>query len=86
MFLMVVFVWFDFLRGYWFDFVNFSNWVLLFAVTRAIVPRMNLDDLFEQKGEVAKAVLEELHKVINSLLAFVELSSSILAIFNGIYM
>nr|AFK35333.1 unknown [Lotus japonicus] len=36
----------------------------VFDVTRAIVPRMNLDDLFEQKGEVAKAVLEELHKVM----------------------
>lgn len=34
-----------------------------FSVTRAIVPRMNLDELFEQKGEVAKAVLEELEKV-----------------------
>ena len=33
------------------------------SVTRAIVPRMNLDELFEQKGEVAKAVLEELEKV-----------------------
>ena len=32
-------------------------------VTRAIVPRMNLDELFEQKGDVAKAVLEELEKV-----------------------
>jgi hypothetical protein len=25
---------------------------------------MNLDELFEQKGEVAKSVLEELEKVI----------------------
>jgi len=33
------------------------------SVTRAIVPRMNLDELFEQKGEVARAVLEELEKV-----------------------
>lgn len=31
------------------------------------MPRMNLDELFEQKGEVAKAVLEELEKVINHL-------------------
>ncbi|MBA0564188.1 hypothetical protein Golob_009143 [Gossypium lobatum] len=36
----------------------------VFDVVRALVPRMNLDDLFEQKGEVAKAVLEELGKVI----------------------
>ncbi|CAJ1952501.1 unnamed protein product [Sphenostylis stenocarpa] len=36
----------------------------VFDVTRAIVPRMNLDELFEQKGEVAKAVLEELEKVM----------------------
>ncbi|WVZ13905.1 hypothetical protein V8G54_011471 [Vigna mungo] len=34
----------------------------VFDVTRAIVPRMNLDELFEQKGEVARAVLEELEK------------------------
>ena len=33
---------------------------------RALVPRMNLDELFEQKGEVAKHVLEELAKVIVS--------------------
>ncbi|KAK9032381.1 hypothetical protein V6N11_056652 [Hibiscus sabdariffa] len=31
-------------------------------VVRALVPRMNLDDLFEQKGKIAKAVLEELGK------------------------
>ncbi|XP_027358265.1 protein PPLZ12 [Abrus precatorius] len=37
----------------------------VFDVTRAIVPRMNLDELFEQKGEVAKAVLEELEKVMS---------------------
>jgi regulator of protease activity HflC (stomatin/prohibitin superfamily) len=36
----------------------------VFDVVRAIVPRMNLDDLFEQKNDVAKAVLEELEKVI----------------------
>ncbi|CAO2038594.1 unnamed protein product, partial [Urochloa humidicola] len=30
----------------------------VFDVVRAIVPRMNLDDLFEQKNDVAKAVLE----------------------------
>lgn len=32
-------------------------------MVRALVPRMTLDELFEQKGEVAKAVLEELEKV-----------------------
>ncbi|CAB4271294.1 unnamed protein product [Prunus armeniaca] len=36
----------------------------VFDVVRALVPRMTLDDLFEQKGEVAKAVLEELEKVM----------------------
>lgn len=34
------------------------------VVVRAVVPKMNLDELFEQKGEVAKHVLEELAKVI----------------------
>lgn len=38
--------------------------LLIRTVVRAIVPRMNLDELFEQKGEVAKAVLEELEKVV----------------------
>lgn len=37
---------------------------LLVVVVRALVPRMNLDELFEQKGEVAKAVLEEIEKVV----------------------
>lgn len=38
-------------------------------VVRAHVPRMTLDELFEQKGDVAKAVLEELEKVfITSIL------------------
>ncbi|XP_022945168.1 hypersensitive-induced response protein 4 [Cucurbita pepo subsp. pepo] len=36
----------------------------VFDVVRAVVPRMNLDELFEQKGEVAKAVSEELEKVM----------------------
>ncbi|KAK7268959.1 hypothetical protein RIF29_21671 [Crotalaria pallida] len=36
----------------------------VFDVARALVPRMNLDQLFEQKGDVAKAVLEELEKVM----------------------
>ncbi|KAL8126265.1 hypothetical protein AgCh_013523 [Apium graveolens] len=36
----------------------------VFDVVRAQVPRMTLDELFEQKGDVAKAVLEELEKVM----------------------
>ncbi|PON56216.1 Stomatin family [Parasponia andersonii] len=36
----------------------------VFDVVRALVPRMTLDELFEQKGEVAKSVLEELEKVM----------------------
>lgn len=36
----------------------------VFDVVRAVVPKMNLDELFEQKGEVAKAVSEELEKVM----------------------
>ncbi|XP_062233668.1 hypersensitive-induced response protein 4-like [Phragmites australis] len=36
----------------------------VFDVVRALVPRINLDDLFEQKNDVAKAVLEELEKVM----------------------
>ncbi|KAL6007965.1 hypothetical protein ACLOJK_033470, partial [Asimina triloba] len=34
----------------------------VFDVVRAHVPKMTLDELFEQKNEVAKAVLEELEK------------------------
>lgn len=40
-----------------------SNCLIVISVVRALVPRMNLDELFEQKGDVAKAVLEELEKV-----------------------
>ncbi|XP_057952758.1 hypersensitive-induced response protein 4 [Malania oleifera] len=36
----------------------------VFDVVRAHVPRLTLDELFEQKGDVAKAVLEELEKVM----------------------
>lgn len=39
-------------------------------MVRAHVPRMTLDELFEQKNDVAKAVLEELEKVINSSFQF----------------
>lgn len=38
----------------------------VFDVVRANVPRMGLDDLFEQKGDVAQAVLEELEKAMGS--------------------
>ncbi|XP_050225556.1 hypersensitive-induced response protein 4 [Mercurialis annua] len=38
----------------------------VFDVVRAVVPRMTLDELFEQKGEVAKSVLEELEKVMGA--------------------
>lgn len=46
---------------------KFCN-LFFFLVVRALVPRMTLDELFEQKGEVAKAVLEELEKVSELLL------------------
>lgn len=32
-------------------------------VIRATVPKLNLDDVFEQKNEVAKAVEDQLEKV-----------------------
>ncbi|XP_058104644.1 protein PPLZ12 isoform X2 [Magnolia sinica] len=38
----------------------------VFDVVRAHVPRMTLDELFEQKSEVAKVVLEELEKVMEA--------------------
>ncbi|XP_057482006.1 protein PPLZ12 [Actinidia eriantha] len=38
----------------------------VFDVVRAHVPRMTLDELFEQKGDVAQAVLEELEKVMGT--------------------
>lgn len=38
----------------------------VFDVVRAHVPRMTLDELFEQKGDVAKAVMEELEKVMGA--------------------
>jgi len=38
----------------------------VFDVVRAHVPRMTLDELFEQKGDVAKTVLEELEKVMGA--------------------
>ncbi|GAA0142831.1 transporter [Lithospermum erythrorhizon] len=38
----------------------------VFDVVRAHVPRMTLDGLFEQKSDVAQAVLEELEKVMGA--------------------
>ncbi|KAF8413043.1 hypothetical protein HHK36_001017 [Tetracentron sinense] len=38
----------------------------VFDVVRAHVPRITLDELFEQKGDVAQAVLEELEKVMGA--------------------
>ncbi|XP_059666898.1 hypersensitive-induced response protein 4 [Cornus florida] len=38
----------------------------VFDVVRAHVPRISLDELFEQKGDVAKTVLEELEKVMGA--------------------
>ncbi|KAJ9679094.1 hypothetical protein PVL29_021125 [Vitis rotundifolia] len=38
----------------------------VFDVVRAHVPRMTLDELFEQKGDVAQTVLEELEKVMGA--------------------
>lgn len=35
---------------------------------RASVPKLNLDDAFEQKNEIAKAVEDELEKVFNMIL------------------
>jgi hypothetical protein len=41
------------------------------SVIRASVPKMNLDDAFEQKNEIAKAVENELEKVcVHHLLVF----------------
>ncbi|KAF3444752.1 hypothetical protein FNV43_RR14445 [Rhamnella rubrinervis] len=38
----------------------------VFDVIRASVPKLNLDDVFEQKNEVAKAVEEELEKAMSA--------------------
>lgn len=40
------------------------------TVVRACVPKMILDDVFEQKDDIAKAVSQELEKVIFSPLGF----------------
>ena len=41
-----------------------DGWLLMVAVIRASVPNMNLDQVFEQKNEVARAVEEELAKAM----------------------
>lgn len=38
----------------------------VFDVVRATVPKMNLDDVFEQKNEIAKAVEQELEKAMSN--------------------
>lgn len=43
---------------------------LVMAVVRASVPKMLLDDVFEQKNEIANNVKEELEKVQGSTDAF----------------
>lgn len=43
------------------DHVLSSFWTIV--VIRASIPKLNLDDAFEQKNDIAKAVEEELEKV-----------------------
>ncbi|KAK2657976.1 hypothetical protein Ddye_011028 [Dipteronia dyeriana] len=38
----------------------------VFDVIRAFVPKLNLDDVFEQKNDIAKAVEEELEKAMSA--------------------
>ena len=38
---------------------------------RASVPKLNLDDAFEQKNEIAKAVEDELEKVMIRLIKII---------------
>jgi len=38
----------------------------VFSVIRACVPKLNLDDVFEQKNEIAKSVEEELDKAMTA--------------------
>jgi len=46
--------------------VSWSSLYIFFfsLVIRASVPKLNLDDVFEQKNEIARAVEDELGKVI----------------------
>lgn len=38
----------------------------MYPVIRATVPKLNLDDVFEQKTEIAKAVEDELEKAMSA--------------------
>lgn len=44
--------------------------VFFYLVIRASVPKLNLDSVFEQKNDIAKAVEEELEKVLLFLLCW----------------
>ncbi|KAH9719820.1 Hypersensitive-induced response protein 1 [Citrus sinensis] len=44
----------------------------VFDVIRAGIPKLNLDDAFEQKNEIAKAVEEELEKIVQTLIVDIE--------------
>ncbi|KAH9775776.1 Hypersensitive-induced response protein 1 [Citrus sinensis] len=44
----------------------------VFDVIRASIPKLNLDDAFEQKNEIAKAVEEELEKIVQTLIVDIE--------------
>lgn len=46
--------------------MNKSGILNVFPVIRASVPKLNLDDAFEQKTEVARAVEEELEKAMSA--------------------
>lgn len=54
-----------YIKQFWFSLFLMSNMDMrsLFVVIRASVPKLNLDDVFEQKNEIAKAVDRELEKV-----------------------
>lgn len=49
---------------------KFLRGVLLLTVIRASVPKLNLDDVFEQKNDIAKSVEEELEKVIDLFIQY----------------
>ncbi|WZZ00505.1 hypothetical protein YC2023_072833 [Brassica napus] len=46
--------------------VKETGFMFLFTVIRASVPKLILDDVFEQKNEIAKAVEEELEKAMSA--------------------
>ena len=43
---------------------RFFTWVYLLAVIRASIPKLELDDVFEQKNDIAKSVEQELEKAM----------------------